>query len=79
MIGDNRNGEHHEQQEDDNCDDLRGLGGRPACDDIRVIWRDRTGDAGHESRNCGVRVSERSSGELHFRGDRPFGGSDQKS
>ena len=39
MVGDSRNGEHHEQQEDDNCDDLRGLGGCLACDGIRGSWR----------------------------------------
>ena len=61
MVGDSRNGEHHEQQEDDNCDDLRGLGGRPAFDGIRGIWRDRAGDTGHEPGDGGV-TAERSEG-----------------
>ena len=44
MVGDTRNGEHHEQQQEINDGLLHGLGGRAACNDIRDVRRDRAGD-----------------------------------
>ena len=56
MVGDTRNGEHHEQQQEINDGLLHGLGGRAACNDIRGVRRDRAGDTGHEP--CeGIHVS----------------------
>ena len=52
MVGDTRNGEHHEQQQEINDGLLHGLGGRAACNDIRGVRRDRAGDTGHESCDC---------------------------
>ena len=37
MVGDTRNGEHHEQQQEINDGLLHGLGGRAACNDIRGV------------------------------------------
>ena len=56
MVGDTRNGEHHEQQQEINDGLLHGLDGRAACSDIRGVRRDRAGDTGHEP--CeGIHVS----------------------
>ena len=56
MVGDTRNEEHHEQQQEINDGLLHGLGGRAACNDIRGLRRDRAGDTGHEP--CeGIHVS----------------------
>ena len=56
MVGDTRNEEHHEQQQEINDGLLHGLDGRAACNDIRGVRRDRAGDTGHEP--CeGIHVS----------------------
>ena len=56
MVGDTRNGEHHEQQQEINDGLLHGLGGRAACNDIRDVRRDRAGNTGHEPCD-GIHVS----------------------